>query len=317
MRRRPRPDECHTRAPEALAGLRIGTAAVLFAEACSTASDLPAFVGARGVVQSPVREALVHWSLPRLEWLAEPARALGLTESWLIYLVLGTYLLALALMALGWRTRSTACIAWLAHLTLKTSGSASAYGAFEFGTIALAYCAVMPTARVLALDPPPRRARDSDFATTLSVWVLRIHLAIVYVSSGIAKASGDQWRTGEAIWRAVMRPDVVGSFSWLAAVPSLAAVATWSVVLLEIGYGMAVWWRRARPALLAAIVALHLGIAVTLNLWFFSGLMIVLNCAALTPRVRWPLPARRRSGSPAFPPPCNLSDRLTGARGQP
>lgn len=277
----------------ALAVLRIGTAAVLVAQACATARDLPVFVGRLGIVQSPVRDQLAHWSLPRLAWLDGPARAVGLSEGDLIYAVLGVYLLSLMLMGLGWRVRLAAPVAWLAHLTLKVSGAASAYGAYEFGTIALAYCALLPTTRALALDRSTAAVGGPDLPVLLGRWLLRGHLAIVYVSSGVAKVSGEQWRNGEAIWRALMRPDAaLADPTWLAAVPWLAAAATWSVVVLEIGYGAAVLWPRAHRYLLAAVCTLHLGIALALDLWFFSGLMIVLNLAALAPRVPGGLPRR-------------------------
>lgn len=266
----------------ALAGLRVGTACLLILQALATASDLPAFVGSRGIVQSPIRDALVHDSVPRLAWFAGLERALGLSETQLVFGCLGCYLLSLALMGLGWRGRTMALAAWLLNLTLKASGASSAYGAYEFGSIALFYCLVLPTDRTLALDARRGRGGDEGFSVALGRWLLRGHLAIVYASSGVAKAAGEQWRDGEALWRVVMRPDVsIADFSWLADASWLAALSTVSVVGLEIAYGGLVWWRPAHRALLAAITVMHLGIAVTLNLWFFSGLMVVLNWAAL------------------------------------
>lgn len=265
----------------ALAGLRVGTACLLILQAVSTARDLPAFVGSRGIVQSPVRDVLVHDSVPRLAWLGDLERALGLSETQLVFAALGCYLLSLALMGLGWKARSMALVAWVLNLTLKASGASSAYGAHEFASIALFYCMVLPTDRTFALDVRPGRG-EAGLSIALARWLLRGHLAIVYLSSGLAKASGDQWQDGEAVWRVVMRPDVsIADFSWLASASWLAAVMSVSVVGLEIAYAGLVWWRPAHPALLTAITALHLGIALTLNLWFFSGLMILLNWAAL------------------------------------
>jgi predicted DCC family thiol-disulfide oxidoreductase YuxK len=111
--------------------------------------------------------------------------------------------------------------------------------------------------------------------------VLQAHLCVVYVSSGVAKASGAQWWNGEALWRALMRPDLgTLDFSWVAQVPWLAAIGCWATVALEVGYGVFVWPRRTRRWWTIGIVAMHAGIALTLGLWAFSFTMALLSVAA-------------------------------------
>ena len=110
---------------------------------------------------------------------------------------------------------------------------------------------------------------------------MQIHLCIVYLFSGIEKLRGEQWRNGEAIWRAVMRPGfAMFDLSWLAAYPFLPLLACWGTMAIELGYVLLVWPRRMRHLWVLATIGMHAGIGVVLGLWSFSAVMIVLNAAA-------------------------------------
>lgn len=127
-------------------------------------------------------------------------------------------------------------------------------------------------------DGPPRT--QSGIPTRL----LQLHLCLIYLDTGIVKASGVQWWNGEALWRALMQPQfAVFDVAFLAQVPRLMMVATISVLLLELSYPMLVWVPRARTPMLVAIIALHLGIALSMGLVLFAATMIVLNLTAFAP----------------------------------
>jgi hypothetical protein len=263
----------------ALAVLRIGVAAVLIAQAFAFAPSLFLFFGQHGIVQAPVASLLVSSTLPRLAWFVDALASVA-GERTIVIGCFCLYVAALHLLLAGYQTRAAAIIAWLLHLSLKTSGSASAYGVFEFATIALFYCTVLPVGAALSLDATTS-TRDVSFQSKLGIRVLQIHLCIVYLSSGIEKIRGEQWRNGEAIWRAVMRPRFApADFSWLAGVPALAVAICWATLAVELGYAVFVWPRRTRRLWALATIGMHAGIAVVLGLWSFSALMIVLNAAA-------------------------------------
>lgn len=255
-----------------LAVFRIGTAAVLLAQALLVAPHLFVFFGTRGIVQKELMDVMTSPVLPRVAWISTSDSAL-----------LGcfaAYVLALHLLLLGWHTRIAAIAAWMLHLALKTSGNASAYGVFEFATIALFYCAVFPAGTWWSVDARTQ-TRIHSASARLALRVLQIHLCIVYLSSGLEKLSGEQWRNGEAFWRAVMRPtwepfDV----TWLAAHPWLPLLGCWATLAVEIGFAFFVWPRCTRRWMLLATIGMHAGIAAILGLWSFSALMIVFNVAA-------------------------------------
>jgi hypothetical protein len=120
---------------------------------------------------------------------------------------------------------------------------------------------------------------------------VQIHLCIVYLTSGIAKASGRAWWNGAAMWEALTMPDFrTFDFSWLARHQWLAVLAGWTVLLWELGYVALVWPRCTRRLWVPMIVAMHLGIMIFMGLYVFGAIMIVLTISAFAVRAE---PTRR------------------------
>jgi hypothetical protein len=265
-----------------LAVLRIALAVVLLGQAAALARDLNDLCGPLGLMQWPINEAMIAGTVPRVRWLADVLGPWGVSPEGALLGTAVAYLVSLVALLLGWRTRLAAVAAWLTHLLLVKTGVSVAYGVDSLANITLFYFLWMPVGRALSLDAWLRRCVDRPGgAARLSLRALQIHLCVVYLSSGLAKATSSQWWNGEAIWRATMRQDFAQfDFSWLASVPLLAVLACWGTLALEVGYAFCVWSRRARRWTVLATVALHAGIAVALGLWSFSGVMIALNVAA-------------------------------------
>ena len=282
-----------------LAALRIGVAAVLLAQAFAFAPSLFLFFGEHGIVQAPIASVLVPSALPRVTWLVK-LLAPYLDERTILLGCFTLYVGALHLLLAGCQTRAAAIVAWLLHLSLKTTGTASAYGVFEFATISLFYCSVFPVGAAMSIDALSTDAtspqHDVSFRAKLGLRVVQVHLCIVYLSSGIEKIRGEQWRNGEAIWRAVMRPRFATlDLSWLAAHPTIPLLAAWSTLVIELGYAIFIWPQRTRRTWALATIALHLGIGIFLGLWSFAALMIVLNAAAFLTGTRVSATAMQRS----------------------
>src|SRR6516225_2020642 len=113
---------------------------------------------------------------------------------------------------------------------------------------------------------------------------LQLHLCIIYLNTGLAKAIGPQWWTGEAIWRAVMQPQfAILDHSWLESFPWLAQLAFWVVMVVEVGYALFIWPAKTRRIWLVATIGLHLGIMLNMGLLMFSIMMIAMNLCAFGP----------------------------------
>jgi hypothetical protein len=269
--------------PRPLAALRIGLAAVLLLQAYAFAGNLLDLYGERGIVQWEALPFQPPPEVPTLTAARDLLAPLGVGADSSVRLIFYVYVASLVLLLAGWQTRFAALVAWLAHMALKTTGSTSIYGVDDFAHIALFYCIWMPVGFAWSLDRYNGSVSDAPTPLArLALRVLQLHLCIVYLSSGVEKATGEQWWNGEAIWRSVMRPDLaVFDLSWLAGLPVLAMVLCWGTLMVEVGYVLMIWHRRTRLPWAAATMGLHLGIAVFLGLWSFGLLMMVLNVAAL------------------------------------
>ena len=58
------------------------------------------------------------------------------------------------------------------------------------------------------------------------------------------------------------------------------------ICLLEIGYPVFIWPRRTRLIWLVSIMGMHVAIGLTMGMYLFALIMIVLNAAAFGPTVR-------------------------------
>lgn len=237
-------------------------------------------------------EALAPPGLPRLGTLVTWGASWGIAETTVVRSVFGLYVGALVTLLLGWQTRVSAGVAWVTHRMMLTTAWTSIYGVDMFAAQFLFYLLVFPAGAALALDTWRRQTADTpSVAAQLGLWMMRVHLCIVYCSGGVAKATGGEWWTGDAIWYALMRPELSAAFvdlAWIAHVPWLAMLAGWGTLVVEVGYPALLLPRRRRLWGLAAVVALHVSIILTLGLVSFGALMIVLNVAAFgidpTPR---------------------------------
>lgn len=192
-------------------------------------------------------------------------RHLGLPASLTVYAFAGSYLGACVALIAGWRVRLAAVALLLLHRIFFMAVPIYNYG-FDFLALsALFYCAVY-------------HVRWGMYILRL----LQVHLCFVYFFGGLNKAIGATWHNGEALWKAILQPigEPIIQGMALLPLPWLWTVLGWGVVALELLYAVLVWWRPARPWVLGATVAMHVGIALCLGLYAFSGLMILLNLTA-------------------------------------
>jgi hypothetical protein len=105
------------------------------------------------------------------------------------------------------------------------------------------------------------------------------------------------------MWRALTRPpfDLISThilISWKPVLPILGIL----VCLIEAGFPFFIWPKRTRLIWLLCVLGMHAGIGLTMGLYLFSLVMIVLDLAAFGPgavaRWRERRVAQRRSVSP-------------------
>jgi len=252
-----------------------------------------------GLISRDLAEALLsvesHF-IPKLGWLVALGAHVGLREetilsvAWICLLAAGCGLL------LGFACRLSAVLAWFLHLCAAKSGGFVSYGVDNFMTIALFYLMLSPLPDRYSLDWRLRKSRSKD-PQLFGFWrrVLQLHLCLIYFFSGLTKALGSGWWNGSNLWRALIRPPFnIIAPEVLVRWKYLFPIAGVFICLLEIGYPFFIWHRRTRGIWLACICGMHLAIGMTMGMYLFALVMIILNIAAFGPGLVW---AQRRTVS--------------------
>ncbi len=273
-----------------LAVLRFGLGLQVVLYALSLKSDWNyLFAGTGGgLISRNLGEAILSLEspfVPRLGWLIALGTHVGLPEetvlsiAWITLLGTGCSLLA------GLFCRFSAILAWFLHLCAAKSGGLVSYGVDNFMTIGLFYLMLSPLPDRYALDqwwrksPPKDRQWNGFFRR-----VLQIHLCLIYFFGGITKCLGSGWWSGENVWRALTRPpfnilppEIL--IRWKYFLPLLGI----SICLLETGYPVFIWLRKTRMLWLICVLGMHIAIGLTMGMYLFALIMIVLNLAAFGP----------------------------------
>lgn len=235
--------------------------------------------GQYGFIQWAITRGNLYEAYPHLGDLARSLARAGVSSDHAVYAVIGVYAGALIALSIGARPRLAACVAWCANFLLSHASAGLLYGMDYFTHIALTYCVFLPS-------DLGTYARPSRRSVGAGVWrkALQLQLCIVYASSGIEKALGEQWWNGEAIWRALSLPIFKQvDPSALATVPWLPMLLGWSVLAFEGLYPIFMGWTKTRSLWLLAVVGMHLGIGMFMGMWVFASIMIILNLGAFLP----------------------------------
>lgn len=271
--------------------LRVGLGLAVILYCVSLRADWSYLLaGTTGLVNRNLAEAILSLDThltPRLGWLVALGERFGLAEQTVLSITWSCLLGAGCMLLVGFACRISAIIAWLLQLCAAKSGAFLAYGVDHFMTIGLFYLMLSPLPDRYSADWQLRKPQSQNLEL-LGFWqrVLQLHLCLIYFFSGLTKCLGSGWWNGSSVWRALIRPpfnivDPELLVKWKYLLP-VAGISIW---VLEIGYPFFIWSRRTRMFWLVCICALHVGIGLTMGMYLFALVMIVLNIAAFAPDV--------------------------------
>lgn len=128
------------------------------------------------------------------------------------------------------------------------------------------------------------------------MFAIAAQVCILYGSAGLYKVQGSLWRDGTAM-HYVLNLDLFQPWPALSHLadshPVLATIAGYSTVLVQVAFPFALF-SRLKYCVLAALLCMHLAIAVLLGLPLFSGAMIVADAVFLPDRLLTRLRNRAR-----------------------
>jgi hypothetical protein len=134
-----------------------------------------------------------------------------------------------------------------------------------------------------------RHAPDAFWAfPARSPWALRliqIQVSVMYLASVWEKLQGSDWRNGTAVSYALGLRDFQRFSPPGTLVHSLlvSSVMSYTTLATELMVGVLVWNRAARPLVLALGVCLHVSIALSIRVGFFSETVLTAYLAFLSP----------------------------------
>src|SRR5881227_811747 len=273
-----------------LAVLRIGLGLQVAVYALFLKSDwnyLFARTGS-GLVSRELGEAITSFDsrlIPKLGWLVALGGHIGIGEETVLSVAWACLLCAGCCLLLGLFCRPAAIIAWFLHLCAAESGGLLAYGADNFMTIGLFYLMLSPLPDQYSLDRRLVKTKPKN-PQLLGFWrrVLQVHLCLVYFFGGLGKCLGSGWWDGTNLWRALIQPPFnLIAPEILIRLKYLFPVGGIVICLLEISYPVFIWNRRTRGIWLMCTCVMHLAIGLTMGMYLFAFIMIVLNTAAFGP----------------------------------
>lgn len=160
------------------------------------------------------------------------------------------------------------------------------FGPFEELLIGMPYTSfgglTLPTAGlfVLSFAATPRRRSDPSPEFRWPLALLQVLFSFNYLFPGLLKLryAGPGWFTGPAIGDFLVANYFVTRAPWtpwIAGQPAICWAIALGTLVLELGFPLAVVWRRAALVLVPLALAFHLGIIWTLG-YFFPSLPLLL-----------------------------------------
>ncbi len=289
-----------------LAVLRIAFGLLALAWTVSLAGDLDAFFSRGGL-------------LPAQPGGAGTWGVLAVFPSNLaVQLVFVALLVACLCLIVGYQTRLAALLVFAGMLSLQRRN----LYVFNTGDVLLKliafYMVLAPSGASLSLDRwRTERERFWEFPLR-APWALKlmqIQLSILYLAGLWIKVQGTDWNNGTAVGYSLRISDL-SRFplpGFLIHSAMMSNLLTYGTLAVEASVPILVWNRRLRPWALLAGACLHLGIAWSIRIGFFSLGMLTLYLSFLEPhwaqakllhlRGLWRARERAssRSGAPALP----------------
>jgi predicted DCC family thiol-disulfide oxidoreductase YuxK len=219
------------------------------------------------------------------------------TSPWQLLVFHIAFLLSCAALIVGWRTAWVKWIVLVGELSYSSRNSVVTYGVDQILASLLFILCLAPIGRAMSLDRV-RAVREAKLANLDAVlppftsrWtgactrLMQLQMAILFFYSGIEKIRGDHWWYGNAAWATFSNMDFFNRpvLDFLAAHYWVVNLASYSTIMIELGFAFLIWQRATRPYLLSLAIFLHLMIALFMRMPYFSSVMIMGHMSFVRP----------------------------------
>jgi hypothetical protein len=262
----------------------------------------------------PLRPQTMEELLYMNKWGANPRQAVAtghhlwsiwfhVTDPVWMRIMHGCVLLIMFFFAIGFWTRVTSVLAWLAMLSYIQRAPTTLFGMDTMMVVITLYLVIGPSGAALSVDRLLARYRarrlalrqngvaefagpEPSVSANLALRLIQVHFCIIYLAAGLSKLQGPAWWNGTAVWgtmanyefcplRFKLYADALQTLAqhrWLWELVTTGG--TLFTLVFEISFAFLVWNRSLRPLLIVGAVLLHLGIALCMGLVAFSMMML-------------------------------------------
>lgn len=242
--------------------------------------DFTALFSTQGVIPSDILDVYVPNFVITLPKIISYFSDYGISEATVLLLFKIIYILLSVFVIVGFYPRTVVFVLLFFQISLVKGSTFYAYGVDYFTSMSLFYLLLIPSHYKLSVhaffNNQIKRKNITPYRR-----LFQLHLTLVYFFSGFDKVLGFNWRNGESIWKAINLPsanqDFNFDFSFLTDYPIILVTLGWLTIIIEMFYPVFIWMSISRQFWLFLIISMHLGIALVLNLYFFSTLMIIWN----------------------------------------
>ncbi len=185
-------------------------------------------------------------------------------DSWSMAMQIILFVL-LFLFTIGITRRPFIFAAWVIHIGFMQRNYAASMGVDTMILVFLLYLSFAEVWKKNAYDGLSR----------VMFRMIQVHLGIIYFYTGLEKLRGASWWEGSALWLVFNNTQVtLWDLTWIAHFPVVLAIFAHMTVFFELFFPLLILNPRLKFLGLGLGVFLHIGIAATLGLWGFSGLML-------------------------------------------
>lgn len=266
---------------EFLSCFRIAAGIVILLHFISIFNDFDLFFSSKSIIPSDIMATFNQdWQLT-FPILVKQIENIGISEATTIMITKTAYILLSVCIIIGFFSRISAFILLFIQILLMKGSTFFIYGADFFTSMSLFYLILFPSDAYFSIRHFFRPNKKKEYNYMPVKRLFQIHISIAYFFSGFDKLLGFNWWNGESIWKAIHLPyanrDFNFDFSWMADHSYILVIIGWSTIIIEMFYPLFVWIPKTRRLWVTLTISMHIGIALVLNLYYFSAIMIVWN----------------------------------------
>lgn len=179
----------------------------------------------------------------------------------------------------GYKTKTMSLISFVLLVSFQQRNINMLSSADLLIRITMLYMIFAPAGNKFSLDALFAKKKGEEINDFHSPWVhrlLQIQIAVVYVSTVIAKSKGHTWIDGSAVYYATRLVDFERfPVPFILDNVFMLKMATWSTLVIELALGTVIFIKELRVPLIIIGIGFHLGIEYMMGIPTFEWLMII------------------------------------------